>query len=311
MTYVIALPCVDVKDRACVDECPDDCIYEGQRSLTIHPDDCVDCGACEPVCPVEAIFYEDDVPPEWKDYTQVNAEFFDELGSPGGAASLGVIEADHPLIAALPPQQAQGGVIAVAGAGERPRRAEVLVALREADAPLGVADVAGQTGVHVNTARFHLDALVAEGAVVRTVEQPSGPGRPRTVYAPRPGMDRAGIRSYRLLAQILLSHLSSAGPDAGEAARQAGRAWGRFLVGRLPPFQQLTGEEATARLTDLLADLGFAPEPEAGTPAPGVIPAAALPVPRAGRGIRAARLPRSPRLDARSAGRVARAGDRR
>lgn len=159
----------------------------------------------------------------------------------------------------------------MAGAGERPRRAEVLDALREADAPLGVADVAGQIGVHVNTARFHLDALVAEGAVVRTVEQPSGPGRPRTVYAPRPGMDRAGIRSYRLLAQILLSNLSSAGPDAGEAARQAGRAWGRFLVGRLPPFQQLTGEEATARLTDLLADLGFAPEPEAGTPAPGVI----------------------------------------
>jgi ferredoxin len=77
--------------------------------LYIHPDECVDCGACEPVCPVEAIFYEDDVPPEWKDYTQVNAEFFNELGSPGGAASLGVIEADHPLIAVLPPQQEEGG----------------------------------------------------------------------------------------------------------------------------------------------------------------------------------------------------------
>ena len=157
------------------------------------------------------------------------------------------------------------------GAGERPRRAEVLDALREADAPLGVADVAGQIGVHVNTARFHLDALVAQGTAVRAVEQPSGPGRPRTVYAPRPGLDRGGIRSYQLLAQILLSYLSSAGPDAGEAAKQAGRAWGRFLVDRLPPFQQLTGEEATARLTALLADLGFAPEPGAGTPASGVI----------------------------------------
>ena len=60
MTYVIALPCVDVKDRACVEECPVDCIYEGARSLYIHPDECVDCGACEPVCPVEAIYYEDD-----------------------------------------------------------------------------------------------------------------------------------------------------------------------------------------------------------------------------------------------------------
>ncbi|WP_256934369.1 ferredoxin [Microbacterium sp. BF1] len=66
MTYVIALPCVDVKDKACIDECPVDCIYEGERSLYIHPDECVDCGACEPVCPVEAIYYEDDLPDEWQ-----------------------------------------------------------------------------------------------------------------------------------------------------------------------------------------------------------------------------------------------------
>ena len=65
MTYTIAQPCVDVMDRACVEECPVDCIYEGKRSLYIHPDECVDCGACEPACPVEAIFYEDDVPDEW------------------------------------------------------------------------------------------------------------------------------------------------------------------------------------------------------------------------------------------------------
>ncbi|MGH3199643.1 MAG: helix-turn-helix transcriptional regulator [Streptosporangiaceae bacterium] len=157
------------------------------------------------------------------------------------------------------------------GAGERPRRMEVLDALRKADVPLGVADVAERIGVHVNTVRFHLDALVAGGAVVRTLEQPSGPGRPRTVYAPRPGMDRGGTRSYRLLAQILLSQLSSAGPDAGEAVSQAGRAWGGFLVDRPPPFQHLTGEEATARLTALLADLGFAPEPGGDGPVPEVI----------------------------------------
>ena len=58
MTYVIALPCVDLKDKACIEECPVDCIYEGDRMLYIHPDECVDCGACEPVCPTEAIFYE-------------------------------------------------------------------------------------------------------------------------------------------------------------------------------------------------------------------------------------------------------------
>jgi NAD-dependent dihydropyrimidine dehydrogenase PreA subunit len=104
VTYVIAQPCVDLKDRACVDECPVDCIYEGKRMLYIHPDECVDCGACEPVCPVEAIFYEDDTPEQWKDYYTANVHFFDDLGSPGGAAKMGEIDADHPFIAALPPQ---------------------------------------------------------------------------------------------------------------------------------------------------------------------------------------------------------------
>ena len=78
--------------------------YEGERSLYIHPDECVDCGACEPVCPVEAIYYEDDTPEEWADYYKANVEFFDDLGSPGGAAKLGNTHKDHPLIAALPPQ---------------------------------------------------------------------------------------------------------------------------------------------------------------------------------------------------------------
>lgn len=104
MTYTIAQPCVDVLDRACAEECPVDCIYEGKRMLYIHPDECVDCGACEPVCPVEAIFYEDDVPHEWWDYTGANAAFFDDLGSPGGAASLGPQDFDAQLVAVLPPQ---------------------------------------------------------------------------------------------------------------------------------------------------------------------------------------------------------------
>jgi len=101
MTYVIALPCVDVKDRACIDECPVDCIYEGERSLYIHPDECVDCGACEPVCPVEAIYYEDDLPEEWADYYKANVEFFDEIGSPGGASKVGAYDVDHPVVAAV------------------------------------------------------------------------------------------------------------------------------------------------------------------------------------------------------------------
>ena len=112
MTYVIGQPCVDVLDRACVDECPVDCIYEGGRSLYIHPDECVDCGACEPVCPVEAIYYEDDLPDHLTPYLADNALFFTELldgqeaplGSPGGAAKLGPLGVDTRLIAGLPRQ---------------------------------------------------------------------------------------------------------------------------------------------------------------------------------------------------------------
>ena len=78
MTYVIAAPCIDVMDRGCVEECPVDCIYEGNRMLYIHPDECVDCGACEPVCPVEAIYYEDDLPSAWAGYLRDNADFFEE-----------------------------------------------------------------------------------------------------------------------------------------------------------------------------------------------------------------------------------------
>ena len=102
MTYVIAEPCVDLLDKACIEECPVDCIYEGGRSLYIQPDECVDCDACEPVCPVEAIFYEDDTPPEWSGYRAANAEFFDDLGSPGGAGAQGLIDRDHPLVAGEP-----------------------------------------------------------------------------------------------------------------------------------------------------------------------------------------------------------------
>src|SRR6266404_8932835 len=54
MPYVIAEPCITVKDRSCVDVCPVDCIYEGEDQLYIHPDECIDCGACVPECPVTA-----------------------------------------------------------------------------------------------------------------------------------------------------------------------------------------------------------------------------------------------------------------
>lgn len=103
MTYVIAEPCMDVKDTACVEECPVDCIYEGDRMLYIHPTECIDCAACEPACPVEAIFYADDVPDEWERFTPINAEYFADavtgLGDPGGAGEVGAANVDHPEVA--------------------------------------------------------------------------------------------------------------------------------------------------------------------------------------------------------------------
>ena len=83
MTYIIGAPCVDVLDRACLDVCPVDCIHESEehKMMLIDPEECIDCAACEPVCPVMAIFAEDDVPddPEWEKYTKLNYSYFGQV----------------------------------------------------------------------------------------------------------------------------------------------------------------------------------------------------------------------------------------
>ncbi len=76
MTYVITDACTDVKDKSCMDECPVDCIYEGDRQLFINPTDCIDCGACEPVCPTNAIYFESDLPQAKKVFVEINRDFF-------------------------------------------------------------------------------------------------------------------------------------------------------------------------------------------------------------------------------------------
>ena len=78
MTYKITEPCVGVKDGACVDVCPVDCIYtrDADEMFFINPDECIDCAACEPVCPVTAIFAEDAAPSMYTDYTAKNYDYF-------------------------------------------------------------------------------------------------------------------------------------------------------------------------------------------------------------------------------------------
>lgn len=111
MTYVITSTCLDLKDMSCVEECPVDCIYEGARKLYIHPGECIDCGACEPVCPVDAIFLDRSLPDDKVVDKADNRAFFElslpgrpgPLGSPGGSMRVGAVDADTERIAALPP----------------------------------------------------------------------------------------------------------------------------------------------------------------------------------------------------------------
>jgi NAD-dependent dihydropyrimidine dehydrogenase PreA subunit len=77
VTYIIAEPCIDIKDRSCVDVCPVDCIHEFGRVLIIDPEECIDCGACEPECPVEAIFPEDALPDKWEPFVKINYAYAD------------------------------------------------------------------------------------------------------------------------------------------------------------------------------------------------------------------------------------------
>ncbi|MDE0307994.1 MAG: ferredoxin family protein [Albidovulum sp.] len=113
MTYVIAEPCVDVKDGDCLLVCPVDCIYVGGRMMYIQPDECVNCGICVSICPVDAIFCETKLPETWSEYLAINRDFFGEdatgWGAPGGYDEEEfATEIDDPRIATLPKREASG-----------------------------------------------------------------------------------------------------------------------------------------------------------------------------------------------------------
>ncbi len=89
MTLVVTEPCFGCKYTDCVVVCPVDCFYEGEQMLYIAPTECVDCYACIPECPVEAIYHEDEVPDRWQDYIALNAEMATKCPS--------ITEKKHPL----------------------------------------------------------------------------------------------------------------------------------------------------------------------------------------------------------------------
>ena len=112
MTYVIAEPCIDVLDISCVSVCPVDCIHyeEGvDRKLFIDPNECIDCGACEPECPVNAIFPEESLPPEWAQYTVIDATWYtDKAAARASVDELKPLPADGSQERRLRRQRASG-----------------------------------------------------------------------------------------------------------------------------------------------------------------------------------------------------------
>jgi predicted ArsR family transcriptional regulator len=139
-------------------------------------------------------------------------------------------------------------------------RARVLDILRAAGSPLGAQEVAQQTGLHPNTARFHLDALVDAGLAVREALPRATPGRPSVAYRPTDSGGPAGSRRYRLLAEILTTLIAGVMPEPREAAAQAGREWGRYLTQQPAPYQRPDAGQSIETLSAILAELGFSPE---------------------------------------------------
>ena len=77
MAYIVGEKCIKCKYTDCVDVCPVECFYEHEMMLGIDPEECIDCGACVPECPVEAIFPEDEVPEQWQEYIDINYKWFE------------------------------------------------------------------------------------------------------------------------------------------------------------------------------------------------------------------------------------------
>ncbi|MCA2407214.1 4Fe-4S dicluster domain-containing protein (plasmid) [Rhizobium leguminosarum bv. viciae 248] len=104
MAYVITDPCIDVKDGDCTVACPVDCIYEGGRMFYIHPGECINCGLCLSVCPVDAISWDEEIPQSRVQFKAVNQDFFGpdvtNWGSPGGWDKNHTTNRDHPLVTA-------------------------------------------------------------------------------------------------------------------------------------------------------------------------------------------------------------------
>ncbi|WP_255450293.1 metalloregulator ArsR/SmtB family transcription factor [Skermania sp. ID1734] len=140
------------------------------------------------------------------------------------------------------------------------RRADVLAVLHSSREASSIQELAERLDLHPNTVRFHLDALVRNEQAERVELPRSGPGRPPLMFRARAGMDPAGPRNYRLLANVLTASLA-AEPDVAARATEAGKNWGRHLLPE--PTRPATPKQAVGSLVEVLERLGFAPELDA------------------------------------------------
>jgi predicted ArsR family transcriptional regulator len=143
------------------------------------------------------------------------------------------------------------------GHNEVDRRAAVLATLKDAGGSMTIASIAEHLGVHPNTVRFHLEALVADGRAERVEPDQRRPGRPPLLFRAVRRMDPGGPRRYELLAEILAVSLAG-DRNADTKARAAGHMWARRVA--QPVSRPPNSEESTDRLVHLLADLGFDPQ---------------------------------------------------
>ena len=172
MTYVVADPCLSTIDRACVEVCPVACFYEGGDQLIIHPAECVDCDACRPACPVEAIFSEAEVPEQWRHFTAKNADFIKKTPNLVRAKTKTEVEEAHldtfavcreaVAAAAAPPKPAPAttpaGVVAAVEAKPEPVAAAPAAAAPAAKKP-EPAKPAGPTELNPALYRRGLDLM--------------------------------------------------------------------------------------------------------------------------------------------------------
>jgi len=257
MTFVVAEPCIGTKDRACVDVCPVTCFYEGADQLYINPDECIDCDACEPVCPVDAIFPEADVPDQWKSYIQKQVDFV--AANPGVTPAKGSAEMGAggmgPNAVPWPPDAAAKAGMTGKPAAAAPAPAPAAAARAPAAAPPATAapapaaprvtvprvapgEVAGLEGAVVllaqaaaNAAAAAAQAAEAAAAVVRALTgQAAAPAAPKPEARPAEKPDHPKPAPQ---AQPAAKAAAPAATSAAEAAAATSAGPNTFTQGKL------------------------------------------------------------------------------